>query len=367
MAFAGFVKQLERWWLVEAGAVVAIALAAALIVWGGRPADAPMPRDAAVAADFVRARDLWGSRQPRDLVEAIRLYDGVIRRQPDFAPAHAGLAEAWLVLREYGAADDATAYPRAERAAKRAMALDPDIPGPYRAAGFIAYWWRNDADGALRAFRRAVQLDDKDAQSHFWYANVLADVGLDAEAQRQYDRARLLQPGSQPIAVEQACSHWQAGRDARAFRDLTALAARYPTDATVHNCLAWLHMSHGDIRAYAREYRITARLRGHATFLATADRLDAAIARDPGTAHRVITASLLKELADGARSSHDVPAFYAASMGDRDELLALLATGIRRREVWYSRAITDRIARRWRGDATVMRALRQVQGPMPAA
>ena len=354
-----------RSWLAEAAALGVIALAAGLLAWGGGRSAPTVPDDPAVASDYMRARDLWGHRQARDLTEAIRLYEGVIRRQPGFAPAHAGLAEAWLVLREYGGADDATAYPRADRAARRAMQLDPDIPGPHRAAGFIAYWWRNDAVTSLAEFRRAVQLDDKDAQSHFWYANVLADVGLDARAQAEYDRARLLQPGSQPIAVEQACSHWQAGRDAQALRDLTDLAGRYPADATIHNCLAWLHASHGDLAAFAAEYRRTAELRAEPLLLAAAARLDAGVARDPATAHRVVVAYLERELADHSRLAHDVPAFYASAFGDRPALLRLLSAARRNRERWYSRAITWRIARRWRGDGEVLAALRTVAQPVP--
>lgn len=357
-----------RWWAL--GAVLVALLVAAAWFWAarndgaaGQGASIAMPADPAVARDFVAARDAWARRTPDDLKTSIRLYGEVIRRDPRFAPAHAGLAEAWLIMREYGETDEATAYRRARRHAEIAYRLDPELPSAHRALGFIDYWWASRTPQALARFRQAIALDGRDAQTHFWYANVLADIGEDAEAQREYDRARLLSPGSRVIEVEQACSHWQAGRDALALEQLTALAARAPDDATIHNCLAWAHISRGDIAGYARALAVRARLRGEPHLLRVSAALNEAVARDPKTAVRVLVAEGRREIATGARHLRETPAFYASAMGDRESFVRLLTEANDLGERWYSAPLTRRMAAKWRGDAQVQRLLAKVVPP----
>lgn len=365
-------------WLgrVASGVVALVLLGFTTIAWQqtsqpaqgtGAPRAISLPKDPAVAADYVTARDLWARRSGADLNRAIGLYQSVIRREPHFAPAHAGLAEAWLLIREYGAVNDPTAYRHARRHAEEALRIDPELPSAYRALGFIDYWWSGKAPSAVENFQRAIALDGRDAQSHFWYANVLADLGEDQSAQREYDKARLLSPGSRTIEVEQACSHWQAGRDRKALEQLEGLAQRAPDDATVYNCLAWLHISRGDIVGYSRAFSARARLQGEPHLLRAASAIDAAVRRDPDTAVAELIAQSRREIAVGARKLRDTPAFFASAMGDRAALVELLHEANDLGEKWYSAPVTRRIAARWKEDAEVQRLLEPLLPAAPMA
>lgn len=327
---------------------------------------ATMPRSTAAAADFVAARDAWGRRTPADLDRAVTLYERVIRAEPDFAPARAGLAEAWLILREYGGVTDARAYGAARIAARKAISLDPALPSAHRALGFIDYWWDNDPVGAVAAFQHALTLDARDAQTHFWFANILADLGQDEAAERHYAQARLLSPGSLPIAIEHACAQWQAGRDQLALERLAALRAEHPDDPTINNCLGWVHIGLGDMAGAARAYAALAKLRGEPDLLALSARLDAAVRDRPATAHRVLIEDARREIALGTRRIREVPAFYASAAGDRAEMLGLLHEAVLLGERWYSHSIVSRMETRWRDDAEVRGLLAQLRAPPPA-
>lgn len=322
-----------------------------------------MPEDPAVAADYLAARDRWVRRTPDDLEDAIKLYQSVTAREPGFAPAYAGLAESWLIIREYGKVNDLQAYSAAHTAALRALALDPELATAHRALGFIHYWRENDGPRAIASFERAIALNNHDSQTHFWYANVLSDIGNHDAARAAYERARLLSPGSQVIEVEAACAEWQAGRDAIALERLSALAQKYREDATVHNCLAWLHIGQGDIVRFAQSYADVARSRGDPDLISRAAKLTAAVARDPKMAHRVVTADMRRELVTGERRGRETPAFYASAMGDREELLAFMADARNSGELWYSAAIISRIAARWRDDAEVQYMVGVLRAP----
>lgn len=326
---------------------------------------AALPADPVIADDYVAARELWAHRTPGDLRRAIALYEKVIAADADFAPAYAGLAEAWLIYREYGAATESRAYSAAKSAVEQALSLDADLAAAHRANGFIQYWWSYDAQRSVDSFRRALELDPRDGLTHFWYANVLSDLGQDAAAQRAYDTAQLLMPGTPAIAVERACAHWQAGRDRRAVMELNQLKSQYPKDATIRNCLAWAHISRGDIKAYAREYRALAGLRAVPEMVRLSQALDAAIVRDPATAHRVLVADARREFAEGERKTRMTPAFHASCMGDRETLVALLQQASTLGERWYSATLNRRIAIKWRDDAEVLRLLNKVMVATP--
>ncbi|BAK65396.1 hypothetical protein SLG_07210 [Sphingobium sp. SYK-6] len=349
------------------GVALCVIGAASLFAMGGG-AEAPrsaFPQGAQASADFIAARDAWARRTPADLDRAIQLYEKVIRAEPGFAPARAGLAEAWLIRREYGAVTDARAYGAARIAAQKAISLDPGLPSAHRALGFIDYWWDNDPAGAVSAFQRALALDDRDGQTHFWFANILADLGQDQAAERHYAQARLLSPGSVPIAIEHACAQWQAGRDQRALQLLEALRAQHPADPTIRNCLSWVHIGLGDMAGAAQAYRELAALRREPDLLALSARLDAAVEQDPATAHRVLIEDARREIALGTRRIREVPAFYASAVGDRTEMLDLLHEAVLLGERWYSHSVTRRMEAKWRHDAEVTRLLRQLRTPPP--
>lgn len=331
-----------------------------------RPTSSQMlPDDAELARDYVSARDHWAKRTPADLSRAIQLYQSVIERDPGFAPAHSGLAEAWLLICEYGEVAETAAYRQALQHAERAVRLDPSLPSAHRALGFIDYWWSSDTSAALKRFDQALRLDERDGLTHFWYANILADLGNDRDAQRAYDRARILSPGSRVIEIEQACSHWQAGRDEIAFKQLTVLARQAPEDATVQNCLAWLHISRGDVPSFAEAFRRRAQIRGEPQLMRLSAEMDTALRRSSSDAIGVLVTEGRREIASGTRKLRQVPAFYASAMGDRATLVELLEEANGQRERWYSVPITRRIAARWQGDVEVRALLATLTPRLP--
>ncbi|MFS0773099.1 tetratricopeptide repeat protein [Sphingomonas sp. 1P08PE] len=336
------------------------ATAAAVMMWRdpaplARPVTAAiaLPADRQAAADFVAARDHWALRTEADLDEAIRLLGRVIARAPDFAPAYAALADVWLLEREYGAATDQTAFANAKRAARQAIALDPNLAAAHRALGFVAYWGENRRDSGMAAYRRAMALDDRDGQTHFWFANVLADAGYDQQAQMEYARARLLLPGSSAIEVEHAYSHWLAGRDRQALEELTALAARFPTDPNLHLCLSWVYISLGDFGAFVRENALVARFRNEPGAIREAAALTAAYARDPAAALTLLLQQRRAAAMRDSGSTRQSPALFAASMGARDETLALMTEAVAAGEHWYGYGVRHRLAARYGDDPAI--------------
>jgi serine/threonine-protein kinase len=110
---------------------------------------------------YLRARALVRHSGPAKARAAIELFDQVIARDPAFAPAYAGLADAWAAMsinRVDGAVRPDEAFGLMKPAAARALQLDPLLAEAHAAMGVVLARDRQWAD-AEAAFRRATALN----------------------------------------------------------------------------------------------------------------------------------------------------------------------------------------------------------------
>jgi tetratricopeptide (TPR) repeat protein/predicted Ser/Thr protein kinase len=142
---------------------------------------------------YTKANQVLTEGNEESLKVARNLFEGAIQSQPDYAPAHAGLA--WS-LSELGATSALTQgrfqesqvlYKQAQIEAERAIQLDPTTSQAYRALS-ATLLRSGDLDGACKAALQALHLDPADSRAY----DVLADAfaGLDGadnhEASRRY-------------------------------------------------------------------------------------------------------------------------------------------------------------------------------------
>src|SRR5690606_38865766 len=128
------------------------------------------------------------------LLWSARFCDAAVARSSRFARAGAGIADANAVLAFYDYLPPATAYPKAEAAARRALQLDPSLAEAHASLGYIALYYDWDWDAAEAAFQRAIELNPSYTVAHQWYANHLVARGRFDEAAREMTYAREVNP-----------------------------------------------------------------------------------------------------------------------------------------------------------------------------
>jgi len=94
-------------------------------------------------------------RTADDLRRALGEFASAIEADPLFAPAHAGTAEAYLLLGEYLHEPPEGAFPAARAAAERALALDPALAEAHAVLGEVALYHDRDLRAALASYDRA--------------------------------------------------------------------------------------------------------------------------------------------------------------------------------------------------------------------
>ena len=117
---------------------------------------------------YLRGRALLLKRG-RHVVEGIECLRRAVDLDAGFAAAWSGLADSYTVRGYWGMAPPGETMPKALTAARRAVALDPDLAEGHSALAMALLLWERDYAGSASAFRRALELNPNYTQGRCWY------------------------------------------------------------------------------------------------------------------------------------------------------------------------------------------------------
>lgn len=139
-----------------------------------RPSDRP-PLNVAAHEAYLKGMYALNKWTDGAMRQAIIDFNEAIRRDAEFAPAYAALAEAHVWFYSgLGILPAAETVPHARRAVEKALALDANLAQAHTVRGLIAMNHDWDRSGAEQALTRALQLGPGSASAHLWNAWRLA-------------------------------------------------------------------------------------------------------------------------------------------------------------------------------------------------
>jgi TolB-like protein/Tfp pilus assembly protein PilF len=144
---------------------------------------------------YLLGRYHWNKNTKEAIDIARGHFEEAIEQDPDYVLALSGLADSYTSLVIYGNMTGDDAYPLAQAAIDRAMAIDDSVSEVWASLGYLRYEQRALAESA-EAFRRAIQLDDRNFSAWYWYTNTLRLGRQDTEALAAMQRAVELEPMS---------------------------------------------------------------------------------------------------------------------------------------------------------------------------
>jgi serine/threonine-protein kinase len=144
--------------------------------------------------DYLRGRHFWNRRTLAAFDSAIQHFNRAVLLDPGYARAYAALAEAYVLLPEYGGPPMSEVLPYATAATERALALDPDLAEAHVASAYRKMVFEWDWDGAERDYLKAIELNPDYPTAHHWYAEMLAAERRWDESLSQIQRAVELDP-----------------------------------------------------------------------------------------------------------------------------------------------------------------------------
>jgi len=265
---------------------------------------------------YLNGRFHWNKRTEEELNKAIGYFKQSIEKDPNYALAYVGLADAYLVLPQYGRMASSLAAPRVKEALTKALEIDGNLAEAHASLGRMKEdeW---DWAGAEKEYRRAIELNSNYPTAHHWYALFLSDMKRSDEAINESRLALKLDPLSPIISNLLGWTLMTAGHYDSAVEQLRRTLELEPTFSESHFLLSKAYWGKGLYPEAISEAEKAASNSGRTPRFVAAVGYALAAAGKRAEAHNIID-----ELVRSSKSDNVSPSYIAgiySTLGERDQ------------------------------------------------
>jgi TolB-like protein/DNA-binding winged helix-turn-helix (wHTH) protein/Tfp pilus assembly protein PilF len=254
---------------------------------------------------YLEGRYYWNKRSPEALERAIVHLQQAIQLDPNYALAHAGLADAYASQCLIADVVPGEVFPKAKAAALRALELDGELAEGHTSLAYVKFWYDWDWAGAEAEFQRALELNPSYATAHQWYAEYLRLMGRQEEAIVENRKALELDPLSLIINMESGLPFYAERRFDEAIPYFRKTLEMDPNFGLAHCVLGWAYEGKSQYPEAVAELETALRLDDSAPVLSGLAHAYASAGR-PADAKRV-----LHQLQERAKKHYVSPFFLA--------------------------------------------------------
>ncbi|MGD1977663.1 MAG: hypothetical protein PVG57_08880 [Gammaproteobacteria bacterium] len=197
-------------------------------------ASAPRTQNTEAYTAYLRGRHVMRVRSEENLYKALREFRHATEVDPEFAPAWAGVANAYSLLGNYEYRAETEVLPLASDAVDKALLLNPDLAEGWAARGLLLMQKRAAAEESIPVLERAVALNPGNAETLMWLGSQLRNANRFEEAWAAYQQAYEVDPLFPVLLSNLATSSVSRGDAAAADRYLSELQSVAPDALTTY-------------------------------------------------------------------------------------------------------------------------------------
>ncbi len=182
----------------------------------------------------------------QDVLKGIECYQAAIAKDPGYAVAYAGLADAYELLSIGFSSKPPVEYlALAKGMALKALEMDDSLAEAHTSLAYARWLGDLDWSGAEREFKRALELKTSYVMAHEWYAEFLAAQGRFDEAVAEIRKAQQLDPLAVPVNRAVGWILYFARRYNESVEELGKTLAMNPDFLGARLVLWWVHVARG--------------------------------------------------------------------------------------------------------------------------
>jgi TolB-like protein/Flp pilus assembly protein TadD len=194
---------------------------------------------------YLRGQFHWNRRGPNWIRESLKAYKEALDADPNFALAHIGVADAYIMMSGHRQMSVGEAAANAEPSIARALQIDNTLAQAHNVLAEFKYQYQYDWQGAEQEFRTALDLNPNVAWIHQAYGWFLMCDGRFEEANTEMERARQLDPSSMTIAAARGRLLYFSRQYDLAIQHYQEMLTREPNDSSIQYALYTVYIQKG--------------------------------------------------------------------------------------------------------------------------
>ena len=179
---------------------------------------------------YLRAQLLWNGRRQNWIDQSLANYQQALQNDPNFALAHIGVAECYIMLSGHRKLSVAEAETKARPHIMTALKIDDSLAQAHNALAELKYQYEYDWTGAETEFKKAIELNPNVAWIRQAYGWFLMSLGRLDEATVEMEKARELDPSSLTIRVGRGRLYYYSRQYDQAIQQFHNVIAVEPND-----------------------------------------------------------------------------------------------------------------------------------------
>jgi TolB-like protein/DNA-binding winged helix-turn-helix (wHTH) protein/Tfp pilus assembly protein PilF len=292
----------------------------------------PRPLNQEAYEDYLKGKYFLSKCCEENWAKSGPYFEHAIEKDPDYAPAYAGLANYYSTVDPAHPGDRMT---KAETAAQKALALDDTLADAHVAMARVELYYRWEWVAAERELRRALELNPSDPDAHHVYSDWLAVMGRVEESAAEMRRAGDLDPLWAQLRYELGAGLFAIGHYDEAIAAYRKALELDPGFAQAHQEIGEAFEKKGMYKESMEEWQAALRLEGDND---TASLLQSTyISSGFGEAKKTVLQKQIQQLKERSKREYVSPTEFAygyAKINDKDQAFAWLEKAYEERE-WY--------------------------------
>jgi TolB-like protein/Tfp pilus assembly protein PilF len=199
------------------------------------------PVDPEAYEAYLKGRYYWNKRSREGHGKAVQYFQQAITKDPSYAAAYAGLADAQSIMGLWGLVPPEEGCGKAKGLALQALEMDGSLAEAHTSFAWATMHYDYDFLAAEREFERSIELNPRYASAHHWFGLFLGTMGRYEEGYTELQRALRLDPHWSNIHFGLAFVYWSGRRYDQA---ISRCEKALELDPNSVQALVWLGLSY---------------------------------------------------------------------------------------------------------------------------
>jgi serine/threonine protein kinase/tetratricopeptide (TPR) repeat protein len=313
--------------------------------------------DAAAYQLYLQGRYQWNKRTLEGLQQSIDYFQQAIQKDPRYAQAFAGQADAYALLDDFNVLPAREVLPKVKSAAAEALQLDDTLAEAHTSLAWAQF---HDLDwtGAEKEFKRAIELNASYPTAHSWYGEYLMAQGRFDRALEEMTRAYQLDALSPVLNLALGYRFYYAHQYEPAIEQCQKALAMDPNFAPAHVYLGRAYQQKPAYPEAIAEFRKALEISEGDTNELAALGQAYAVSHQEGEARKI-----LDQLKERSQQTYVQPMWIAVihfGLGEKDQAFDWMQKAYDDRSAWLVYLKVDPLFDAVRGDARFVDLVRRV-------